>query len=209
MLIRDDLGAGGVAAPKGEYRWLKVLEEDARWASGTAADREFVFQNYVGESFCGHNMGILDSKLYFGVSSWTEVGTMNRLRTLDISNSTTGALGEACRTVQESAAATDWGNVPSHCRPVEVSPYVKTPEARKNHGQAVTMNHLYVFGGADDDSNELTSLWKIPLTGQTAQWSSVSPTALAGTPGPRRHHLMVLWEHLVLVFGGCTRVRRL
>ncbi|CAD7972290.1 unnamed protein product [Amoebophrya sp. A120] len=207
------------ATTKGSYQWVSLLDEDASWTSGNHTLRAALAASYSGDGWTGMAVSAFNDRLYLGGAYWSPLGSSNAVRFLEIKNSSSltnnigSVWGTDCRAAQaDSANATNWAVLPKYCRWQTVHTKVASPAPRRNHGAVALVGYLYVFGGLGNAGAELADMWRMSLMSSGAApttWEPVNPSSLgraSNSPPARQHALVVRWEYMMFIHGGCRNL---
>ena len=80
----------------------------------------------------------------------------------------------------------------------------KGPEGRSNHSSILYKDHLYIFGGTNEEGEKLSDLWKLDL--RTYHWDEVK--GLGDIPSGRSGHSAALYKDLMIIFGGMKDITK-
>jgi Galactose oxidase, central domain/Kelch motif len=80
----------------------------------------------------------------------------------------------------------------------------KGPEARSNHSSVIYKDHLYIFGGTNEEGEKLADLWKLDL--RTYHWEEIH--SRGDVPSGRSGHSSSVYRDLMIVFGGMKDITK-
>lgn len=80
----------------------------------------------------------------------------------------------------------------------------QAPRGRSNHSAIVYKDHMYIFGGTNDEGEKMNDLWKLDL--RTYAWEEIASTG--EVPSSRSGHSAVVHTDLMIVFGGMKDITK-
>lgn len=80
----------------------------------------------------------------------------------------------------------------------------KGPEGRSNHTAVIFKDHMYVFGGTNDEGEKLRDFWKLDM--RTYHWEEV--IGQGEVPSGRSGHSCVIYNDVMIIFGGMKDITK-
>ncbi|OMJ69664.1 hypothetical protein SteCoe_32538 [Stentor coeruleus] len=80
----------------------------------------------------------------------------------------------------------------------------KGPEGRSNHSAVIYKDHMYVFGGTNEEGEKLSDFWKLDL--RTYHWEEVK--GKGDVPSGRSGHSAAIFKDVMIVFGGMKDITK-
>ncbi|OMJ68853.1 hypothetical protein SteCoe_33574 [Stentor coeruleus] len=78
------------------------------------------------------------------------------------------------------------------------------PEGRSNHSAVIYKDHMYVFGGTNEEGEKLSDFWKLDL--RTNHWEDIK--GKGDVPSGRSGHSAVIFKDVMIVFGGMKDITK-
>jgi N-acetylneuraminic acid mutarotase len=78
------------------------------------------------------------------------------------------------------------------------------PRSRSNHSAVVYKEHMFTFGGTNDEGEKMNDMWKLDL--RTYAWEELRTSG--DVPSSRSGHSAVMFNDLMIVFGGMKDITK-
>ena len=78
------------------------------------------------------------------------------------------------------------------------------PAVRSNHSAVLYKEHMYTFGGTNDEGEKLNDMWKLDM--RTYAWEEIRTTG--DVPSSRSGHSAVIFSDLMIIFGGMKDITK-